>query len=198
MKRALRTAIRRVLRIPFLSWAPYSGPRRAQRACEEAARGVGVPASDRAGVRGRAPVWLLFGLGVVLIACSSVQPVPIKHGATCYRCRRPIEDLKMAAEIIDQNHQVYTYRTAGCMAKYLTEHAEENPLAVFVTDSVSGKMLNATSALYVRATVDPRTSERDFVAFSNVQQAVAFARDNNGSAIDWAAVMAHTRSAKGD
>src|SRR5881397_3571535 len=38
----------------FLSREKFLG-RRAQRACEGAARGVGVPASDRAGVWGGAP-----------------------------------------------------------------------------------------------------------------------------------------------
>jgi hypothetical protein len=55
----------RLTRILFPLWAPYSGPRRARRACEGAERGDGVPASDRAGVRGRAPVYLVSHLLVV-------------------------------------------------------------------------------------------------------------------------------------
>ena len=47
--------MRRLARILFSLWAPHSGPRRARRACEGAERGVGVPASDRAGVWGGAP-----------------------------------------------------------------------------------------------------------------------------------------------
>lgn len=140
-------------------------------------------------------LWLVAVVAVT--ACSSIQPVPIRTSATCYRCRRPIEDLKLAAEIIDQNRHVYTFRTAGCLAKYLTEHAED-PLAVFVTDTVTGKMLSAQSALFVRATIDPRTNERDYVAFREVPDAVAYANKNGGAAIDWMAVMAQTRTSKGN
>ncbi len=53
------TAMRRLTRILFSFWWAHSGPRRARRACEGAARGVGVPASDRAGVWGGAPRWLV-------------------------------------------------------------------------------------------------------------------------------------------
>jgi hypothetical protein len=139
------------------------------------------------------PLWLIAVVAVT--ACSSIQPVPIRTNATCFRCRRPIENVKLAAEIIDQNRHAYTFRTAGCLAKYLTEHAED-PLAVFVTDKATGKMLKAQSALFVRATIDPRTNERDYVAFATVPDAVAFANQNGSSAIDWAAVMAQTRASK--
>ncbi|MBI1873559.1 MAG: nitrous oxide reductase accessory protein NosL [Acidobacteria bacterium] len=140
----------------------------------------------------------LWVIGIMTVAaCSAVQPLPIRTSATCYRCRRPVEDLKLAAEIIDQNRHVYTFRTAGCLATYLTEHAED-PLAVFVTDKTSGKMIRVQSALFVRATIDPKTNERDYVAFSSVPDAVAFANQQGGSAIDWAAVMAQTRVSKGN
>jgi hypothetical protein len=55
VKTPVWTAMRRLARILFSLWAPHSGPRRARRACEGAERGVGVPASDRAGVWGGAP-----------------------------------------------------------------------------------------------------------------------------------------------
>lgn len=139
-------------------------------------------------------LWLVAVVAVT--GCSSVQAVPIRTSATCYRCRRPVEDLKLAAEIIDQNRHAYTFRTSGCLAKYLTEHAEE-PLGVFVTDKATGKMIRAQSALFVRATIDPRTNERDYVAFGSVPAAVTFANEHGGAAIDWAAVMAQTRASAG-
>lgn len=59
-------------------------------------------------------------------------------------------------------------------------------------------MLKAQSALFVRATIDPRTNERDFVAFASVPDAVAFANEHHTTAVDWMSVMAQTRASKGN
>ncbi len=137
----------------------------------------------------------LLGIAVVVVTgCSSLRPVAIQAGATCYRCRRPIEQIRLAGEMVDQNKHAFTFRTAGCMAKYLIEHAED-PAGVFVTDNATGKLIKAQTALFVKATIDPKTNERDFVAFGNVTTAVSFATQNFTTPVDWMSVMAQTRAA---
>lgn len=139
-----------------------------------------------------AALWLT--LAVALGACSSIRPIPVQAGDTCFRCRRPIADQKLAAEIVDRAGRVYKFRTAGCLAQYLNGQSVDLR-AVFVTDYASGRLVNANRAMFVRAEVNPQTGERDDLAFTSVQNAVTLAKNNRTSPIDWQAVLVQTRAA---
>jgi copper chaperone NosL len=139
-----------------------------------------------------AALWLT--LAVALGACSSIRPIPMQAGDTCFRCRRPIADQKLAAEIVDRAGRAYKFRTAGCLAQYLNAQTEDLK-AVFVTDYTTGRLVNANRAMFVRAEVDPRTGERDYLAFTSVENAVTVAKNNRTSPIDWPAVLVQTRAA---
>ena len=63
-----------------------------------------------------------FGLtGVALAAfltpaCSTISPVAIHDGDQCFRCRRPIVERTMAAELMDGNRFASKFRAPGCLA----------------------------------------------------------------------------------
>lgn len=119
----------------------------------------------------------------VVTGCASVAPVRVQSGDTCYRCHRPINDTKLAAEMIDRSDRVltsYPFRTAGCMAKYLKANPEPTTSTMFVTDYKTGRMLETGSAWFVPTeltSADGKTSEADYVAFGSRDDANAFRQD---------------------
>ena len=129
--------------------------------------------------------------GFILAAafgCSSVTPVTIQAGDVCESCRRPIENVKIAAEVVLPAGQLpLKFRTVSCMARYLHEHGTTQG-EVFVTDYSTSRLIQARSAMFVKSEISPDSKELDYFAFSDVRAAVEFGRKNGGSATDWPAI----------
>ncbi|MBI2835172.1 MAG: hypothetical protein HYX76_12175 [Acidobacteria bacterium] len=134
-------------------------------------------------------------LALLLGACSSLTPIPIQSTDMCFRCGRPIADVKLGAEMIDSGGHVFKFRTPGCLAQFVQVQKPAGVRGLFVTDFSTGKLVRAESALYVRVEVDPQTRELDYRAFRSVNAAVAAGKENKSSAIDWSAVLVQARSA---
>lgn len=131
-------------------------------------------------------------LVLVVSACASIQPSAVQAGDRCVRCRRPIGDLRLAAEMFDQLKAPYPFRTAGCLAKYVKAHPAEKLAAVFVTDYRTGKMLPADSAWFVPAAipqVDGKKAENDYFAFRSRSDAEALPGERK-VLLRWAQVVA--------
>lgn len=134
--------------------------------------------------------WLIVAASLLALSCSSVQPLKIAAGDRCFRCSRSIEDVRLAGEIIDEAGHALKFRTAGCMAKYLAEHADHGWRGIWVTDYGSSKLVKASKATYARVLVDRNTNERDFAAFSSREAAEAMAKEQGGQILEWASVLA--------
>ncbi|HVL69262.1 MAG TPA: hypothetical protein VM364_18535 [Vicinamibacterales bacterium] len=134
-------------------------------------------------------------LGITLVACSSAPTVPIRAGDVCHRCGRVITDPKLGVQLITTEGQAQTFRTPACLAKYLQDH-KGGVKAIYVTDYPSGRMLPVTGAMFVRATIDEQTGERDFFAYRSVGDAAARARDEFSAVVDWSTVRAVVAAAK--
>jgi len=132
-------------------------------------------------------------LAVAVTACASIPPsADIQAGDRCARCRRAIADLRLAAETIDTLKTPRPYRTAGCLAKYIKGHQDEQFLAVYVTDHSSGRMVLAQDAWFVPTALtqpDNRRAEDDYVAFRSRQDAEAY-RAGTGPLLRWTQVVA--------
>lgn len=131
-------------------------------------------------------------LVLVLAACASIKPMPIRTGELCFRCRRPISDTRLAAQTIGGG-LVSNFRAPGCMATYIAEHPGDQG-AVFVTDFTSGRMVRAEGAVYV-PTVNRDNGEHDFIAFSNRVAAQDEATSRSTSFVTWDAVLTQARQA---
>jgi hypothetical protein len=139
---------------------------------------------------------LLLGLALLIGACSSVSPVAISTGDVCFRCRQPIVDVKLAAEAIGQNGLVMKFRTVKCLAQHLS--ADQSTMAgVFVTDYVTGRFLRPETATFVHAPVTADTWKLEYVAFGDLQRAVAFGEQHGTKPVDWSRVvqMVHAETA---
>jgi copper chaperone NosL len=131
---------------------------------------------------------LVLALTLLLSACASVTPVPIRAGDVCFHCRRTITDPTLAAEVISQQGHAFKFSSVVCMTEYLREHPDEAVRATFVTDHTRGRMMPAERAWFVEFEVDPRVNLTDFAAFRDEEAAAAFARQHESAKIDWAAV----------
>jgi hypothetical protein len=119
--------------------------------------------------------------------------MPIQTGEFCFRCRRPISDMRLAAQTIGGG-LASNFRAPGCLAKYLATHPDEQG-TVFVTDFTSGRMVRAQAAVYV-PTVNRDNGEHDFIAFSNRVAAQDEATARSTSFVTWDAVLAEARQAQ--
>jgi hypothetical protein len=137
----------------------------------------------------------LVGLVLLVSACSSVSPVPIRAGDVCYRCRQSISDVKLAGEAIAATGQVMKFKTVRCLAQHLMD--DTAPMTgVFVTDYASGRLVHTNVATFVQADVasDNTTGRRDFVAFTDVSAAIVFGEQHATRPVDWARVMQAVRA----
>jgi len=131
-------------------------------------------------------------LGVTVVACASIQPAKIVAGDRCLRCRRPIQDLRLAAEVVDSMNAPFPFRTAGCLAKYVKTNSGTPFNAIFVTDFKTGHMIAASDAWFVPtriAAADGRSSEADYYAFGSRREAQAYMPDAS-MLLRWSQVVA--------
>src|SRR4249920_539542 len=85
---------------------------------------------------------------LLTLSCGSVHPLAIHDGDQCFRCRRPIVEKAMAAELMDGSTFGSKFRAPGCMAKYLADHPRETG-TTFVTDYATGKWVRPERAQFV-------------------------------------------------
>jgi hypothetical protein len=130
---------------------------------------------------------------VALASCSTIAPVKVSVGDQCFRCRRSIQDARLAGEVIGGSGFVAKFRAPGCMAKYLAAHPEETG-TVFVTDYTTGKMVRPDTALFVPVVLDGNTGERDYRAYRVKAAADEAAIDAKTVPYDWKAVLEKGRS----
>ncbi len=125
-------------------------------------------------------------LAVVLLmcACGSLSPVPLRAGDVCDTCGKVITNVKIAGEAITPQGSVLKFRTSECLARYWREHPQ-NIAAKFVTDYKTGRFIRPESATFVRTAIDENTREMAYVAFSSVSDAVEFGKKQMSAPVDW-------------
>lgn len=136
----------------------------------------------------RATPWL--ALLLLVGACASTSPVPIRAGDVCFHCRRAIVDTRMAAEAISQAQRAYKFSSVACLKEYLKEHPNEEFRAIFATDYARDKFVEVDKARFVKITIDERTKAVDYVAFRFQEAATAFADQKQAPIIGWQEVLA--------
>ena len=134
--------------------------------------------------------WLIVAAAVLAVGCSSVKPLPVVVGDRCFDCQRPIDDIKLAGEMIDEGGHAFKFRTPGCLAKYLAAHPGEHYKGLFVTDYNTGKFIPASRATFARITINPASLEKDYAAFGSDSTAAEMAKKEGGSTLEWEGVLA--------
>lgn len=138
---------------------------------------------------------LALGAFLILVvsACASVKPMPIRTGEGCFLCRRPIANLRLAAQVVTGGI-ASNFHAPGCLAAYLVGHPGDQGV-VFVTDFASGKIVQAAQAVYV-PTLNRDNGERDFLAFADAAMAQSEATARTTSPVSWDAVLTQARQSQ--
>jgi len=132
--------------------------------------------------------WTAFIFAVyVFLGFRPAPPQTIGEGEVCFKCRRVITEAKLAAEIMDRNLPT-KYKTPGCMAAYVAAHPSRNS-RYYVTDFVSGGLIEVERAYFVPVLVNDRTGERDFRAYYSHGMAEIAAQVLGVQIVRWNAVL---------
>ncbi len=133
-------------------------------------------------------------LAAMLAGCAAPKPTSVVLGERCERCKRPVDNLDLAAEQVSPNGWASKFRTVHCMATWIGQQAAAVPGQYFVTDVQKHKLVRAERAYFVRVLVNDRTMERDFLAFSDRAAADKAAQTNNSAVVTWNDVLALGKS----
>jgi len=129
-------------------------------------------------------------LSAILAGCAPPKPANVVLGEACWRCKRPIDNPDLAAELVAPNGFGTKFRTVHCLATWIGQQAAEVDGHFWVTDQRSHKWVRADRASYVRTVVNPRTMEQDFLAFADADAASQIAAERHGTVQKWADVLA--------
>lgn len=134
---------------------------------------------------------MLLMAGLVMVACSGMQPVQISAGDVCFRCRKIIAEPRIAAEVIDKDGRAFKFRTAGCMAKFLKANPTEQFADLFATDYATGRLVKVSAVQFVPTMIgEGRDRAMDYVAYYAEEGAAEAARRANTTPVEWQKVLA--------
>jgi hypothetical protein len=137
--------------------------------------------------------WTAFIFAVyVLLGFRPAPPQTIGEGEICFKCRHVITDAKLAAEIMDDGLPT-KYRTPGCMAAYVAAHPSSGS-RYYVTDFVTGGLIEARHAHFVPVVVNDKTGERDYRAYYSQGVADTAAQALGVDVVDWPTIVARARA----
>jgi hypothetical protein len=131
----------------------------------------------------------ILAISALLTGCAPPKAVNVVLGEACERCRRPITEERIAAERVAANGFAVKFRTIHCMATWLGQHPEASEGFHYVANYAKDGWVRADRASYVRVVVNPRTMERDFIAFADPQLAAEAARTNHSAVVGWNDVL---------
>jgi copper chaperone NosL len=137
---------------------------------------------------------ILLTLAFAVAGCAAAKPVNVVTGEACWRCRQPINDKLLAAEILSSNGLASKFRTIHCMSTWIAQQKTTPEGTSYVTDYGTGKWVRAERATYVHTIVNQNTMARDFVAFLDQDEAEDKARADNSAIATWDEVLARGRS----
>jgi hypothetical protein len=134
---------------------------------------------------------MLLIAGLVMVACSGMQPVQIAAGDVCFNCRKIINEPRVAAEAIDKDGRAYKFNTAGCMAKWLKKNPTEQLNGLFATDNATGRLVKVTAVKFVPTMMgEGRDRALDYIAYYADEGAADAAKREKTQPLDWNGVLA--------
>ena len=133
---------------------------------------------------------MLLMAGLVMVACSGMQPVQVATGDRCFRCRKIIAEPRVAAEIVDKSGQAYKFRTVGCMAKFIKANPNQQFDNIFATDFASGRLVKVSAVQFVPTMIGEGPERAlDYVAYFAQQGAIEAAQREKTTPVSWDGVL---------
>jgi len=135
---------------------------------------------------------LLLACGVttliMLASCENktIGPVAIEGTDMCSFCRMSISEKRYAAELIDNEGEVFKFDDIGCLANFVKQKGTTG--ATFVMDFDRREWLRAENAVYVRSAELETPMNGGIVAFKDEARANAAVAKYHGSMLRFAEV----------
>lgn len=128
---------------------------------------------------------------IVFAQCqpSASGPVAIEANDMCSFCRMSISEERYAAELIDENGEVFKFDDIGCMANFIKQKRNNVRIdATFVMDFDRRDWLRAEDAFYVRSAELKTPMNGGMAAFSDESSAQAAVAKYHGTKLGFAEV----------
>lgn len=127
-----------------------------------------------------------FGVAMMLVLanCQSatLEPIAIEAHDMCSFCRMSISEKRYAAELIDEDGEVYKFDDIGCMANFMKQKENDGSIrAAFVMNFEQREWLKAEDAFYARSPEFKTPMSSGIVAFRNESNAHAAAAKYHGT-----------------
>ncbi|MGE0040723.1 MAG: nitrous oxide reductase accessory protein NosL [Vicinamibacterales bacterium] len=132
---------------------------------------------------------VLILAATVAAGCAAPRPTDVVRGEACWRCRRPINNVRLATEFVADSGIGSKFRSVHCLSTWIAQQAAVPGGRFYVTDYGTGEWIRADQATYVNIVVDTNTMARDFVAFAVPSAAAELARVEHAQTLDWNAVL---------
>jgi copper chaperone NosL len=131
-------------------------------------------------------VLILVSFVISFISCT-VEESPIVYGKdACHFCKMNIVDKQHAAEIVTNKGKPYKYDAIECMVRDIKERDEKEISLLLITDySSPGKLVNATSAIYLISEKLPSPMGANLTGFQNRSDAEKTASEKDGNLYSW-------------
>lgn len=139
-----------------------------------------------------------FNLVLILFCLSlpqacSVKPEPLVYGKDmCHACKMTLVDTKFGAEIVTKKGKVYKFDDVNCLVNFYSSDYEEqsNIQQILVADfSTENKLINVTTAYFVRAEAVRSPMASGVAAFSSQDGLNSFNNQWNGELLTWDEVV---------
>ena len=128
---------------------------------------------------------------IVLAQCQrrATEPVAIEANDMCSFCRMSISEKRYAAELIDEEGEVFKFDDIGCMANFIKQKRNNASVqATFVMDFDRREWLKAENAFYVRSSELTTPMNGGIVAFKDQPSAEAAMAKYQGTKLEFSEV----------
>jgi copper chaperone NosL len=128
---------------------------------------------------------------IVLAQCGqrAIEPVSIEANDMCSFCRMSISEKRYAAELIDDDGQVFKFDDIGCMTNFLKQKRTNASIqATFVMDFDRREWVKAENAFYVHSSELKTPMNGGIVAFTDQSSADAALAKYHGTMLRFAEV----------
>jgi nitrous oxide reductase accessory protein NosL len=134
----------------------------------------------------------LFAVLVFFAACSRAappKPVDITQGDTCAYCKKPIADMRFAAEFATNDGFVRKFDDIGCMIDHGKKDKSGAIAAFFVVDYDKKAWMKAEDMSYLRSKNLKTPNGSGIAAFADRSRAQALASQFQGEAVGFNDLM---------
>lgn len=125
--------------------------------------------------------------GLLLFVACEVGPKPINFGNdSCDYCSMTIVDRQHAAEIVTKKAKVRKFDAVECMINFDREH-QKSPVGLYLVSDFEepGKLIDATTATYLKSEEISSPMGANLSAFSTVEAAREKFQQYGGNVLSW-------------